>query len=74
MRAGLPKDWAVGDKTGTGSDNLVDLAIITPPTRKPILVAAYVNGGNGATADREKIFPQIASIVTGTVTPASRPA
>ena len=74
LRAGLPGDWAVGDKTGTGSDTLVDLAIITPPARKPILVAAYVNGGNGAPADREKIFPQIAGIVTGTVTPVSRPA
>ena len=74
LRAGLPKDWTVGDKTGTGTDTMVDLAIITPPGRKPILVAAYVNGGNGATTEREKIFPQIAGIVAGTVTPASRPA
>ena len=73
LRAGLPGDWAIGDKTGTGTDTLVDLAIATPPTRKPILVAAYVNGGNGTTAEREKIFVQIAGIVTGTVTPVSRP-
>ncbi len=74
LRAGLPGDWAVGDKTGTGSDTLVDLAILTPPARKPVLVTAFVNGGKGTTADREKIFVQIAGIVAGMVTPISRPA
>jgi beta-lactamase class A len=43
IRAGLPKDWRCGDKTGGGgygSNN--DIAIMWPPGRRPVLVAAYV--------------------------------
>lgn len=43
LRAGLPATWRVGDKTGAGangSDN--EAAIIWPPNRAPILVAAYL--------------------------------
>jgi beta-lactamase class A len=43
LRAGLPKDWRAGDKTGTGDRGSTnDIAIIWPPGRKPILVAAYL--------------------------------
>ena len=43
LRAGLPKRWRVGDKTGAsgrGHDN--DVAILWPPARKPLLVASYI--------------------------------
>jgi beta-lactamase class A len=40
--AGLPKGWRCGHKTGTGDSGIAnDVAIIWPPGRKPILVAAY---------------------------------
>ena len=42
LRAGLPADWRVGDKTGTGGNGTVnDVAIAFPPGRSPILIAAY---------------------------------
>jgi beta-lactamase class A len=42
LRAGLPAGWIVGDKTGTGDNGAAnDLAIIWPPQRAPILIAAY---------------------------------
>jgi beta-lactamase class A len=45
IRAGLPHDWRVGDKTGTGQNGAVnDLAILWPPGRQPILVAIYMSG------------------------------
>lgn len=43
LRAGLPQDWQVGDKTGAGmngSNN--DIAILWPPRRKPILLTSYI--------------------------------
>ena len=43
LRAGVPRDWRVGDKTGTwdaGTSN--DLAIFWPPGRKPILAVAFL--------------------------------
>jgi len=42
LRAGLPADWRVGDKTGTGNNGTAnDIAIVLPPGRAPILIAAY---------------------------------
>ena len=43
LRADVPKDWRVGDKTGTwdaGTSN--DLAIFWPPGRRPVLVVAFL--------------------------------
>ena len=51
LRAGLPDDWIVGDKTGTGSNGAAnDVAIAWPPGRKPVLIAAYLSG-SGAEYD-----------------------
>lgn len=44
LRAGLPSDWVVGDKTGTSVNGAVnDVAIAWPPNRHPILIAAYLS-------------------------------
>lgn len=46
LRAGLPGDWVVGDRTGTGENNAVnDVAIAVPPGRAPILVAVFMSEG-----------------------------
>lgn len=42
IRAGLPNNWKVGDKTGAGmygSNN--DIAVIWPPGRAPVVAAMY---------------------------------
>jgi beta-lactamase class A len=58
IRAGLPVDWKVGDKTGTGlsegvGDKYNDIAIVWPPGRAPLIVTAYFNTniGYGETRD-----------------------
>ena len=44
LRAGMPKSWTIGDKTGTGNNGAAnDLAIAWPPAREPIFVAAYLS-------------------------------
>ena len=50
LKAGLPVDWKVGDKTGRNPKYgfVADLAIIAPPSRKPILAVCYVAKGNDA--------------------------
>jgi len=48
LRAGLPPDWMVGDKTGTGNFAFNDVAIAIPPGRAPILMAAYMSDPGGA--------------------------
>jgi beta-lactamase class A len=69
LRAGMPGGWAVGDKTGRWSSNdpsqgaTNDIGILTPPGRKPILVAAYTMGGRGDDAARQAMLADIGRIV-----------
>lgn len=42
LRAGLPADWRVGDKTGKGDHATTnDIAILWPPGHAPLLLACY---------------------------------
>lgn len=42
IRAALPAEWEVGDKTGTGDHGTAnDIAVIWPPSRNPIVLAIY---------------------------------
>ena len=44
LRSGLPPQWRVGDKSGTGERGAAnDVVIAWPPNRGPILVAAYMS-------------------------------
>ncbi|HEU4580268.1 MAG TPA: class A beta-lactamase [Polyangiaceae bacterium] len=44
LRAGLPADWQVGDKTGTGNHGACnDVAIAVPPGQSPVLLAVYLS-------------------------------
>lgn len=44
IRAGAPKDWVVADKSGSGSyGTRNDIAIVTPPNKKPMFVAILSN-------------------------------
>ncbi|MCA3696367.1 class A beta-lactamase [Aquidulcibacter sp.] len=52
LRAGLPVDWKAGDKTGTAmsegmTDKYNDVAIVWPPGRAPLIIAAYFNTNIG---------------------------
>ncbi|URW74740.1 class A beta-lactamase [Sphingomonas donggukensis] len=44
LRAGLPRTWRVGDKTGTGENGSAnDIGVLWPtPDRRPILVTSYL--------------------------------
>lgn len=57
IRAGLPKDWVVGDKTGTGAHygTSNDLAIIWPPHCAPIIMAIYYTHNNKTAIKRDDI-------------------
>lgn len=43
LRAGLPKGWRVGDKTGSGGRGTMnDVAVVWPPGRPPLVVSLYI--------------------------------
>ncbi|MFD3469157.1 class A beta-lactamase [Streptomyces sp. NPDC058682] len=53
LRAGLPKDWAVGDKTGAGSYGTNNNVGIAWPPGRPPLVLAILSTMPEATAPRD---------------------
>ncbi|MDQ0466294.1 beta-lactamase class A [Caulobacter ginsengisoli] len=63
LRAGLPKDWVVGTKAGGGPDQTNDLAIVRPPGRKPILIAAYYHEPTNPPRSPEDVLADVGRIV-----------
>jgi beta-lactamase class A len=64
LRAGLPRDWVTGDKTGTGERSAVnDVAIITPPGRAPLIVAAFLSDSGRPPAELNPSHAAIARAV-----------
>jgi beta-lactamase class A len=68
LRAGIPADWMVGDKTGSGARGTMnDIAILRPPPdRAPILVAVYYTGSEASWAEREAVLAEIGRLVAAT--------
>ena len=66
VRAGIPKSWQVGDKTGTGMSGAVnDLVIAWPPERRPILVAVYMSESKLSVKDLATAHAEIGLLVAG---------
>jgi len=64
LRAGLPTNWIVGDKTGTGARGATnDVAIAWPPGGAPILVAAYMSDGAAAPAALQAAHAELGRLV-----------
>jgi beta-lactamase class A len=66
LRAGLPTDWRLGDKTGSGDHGTAnDIAILRPPGRSPILVAAYLTETDSLAAERNAALADIGRFIAG---------
>lgn len=67
IRAGVPSDWQVGDKTGSGDYGTAnDLAILWPlasTNRKPVIVAIYHTQAREDANMREDVIAAAARIV-----------
>lgn len=64
LRAGLPKDWRVGDKTGSGNQGTTnDIGVAWPPERKPVLIAAYLTGTGASVEQRNAALADIGRAV-----------
>jgi beta-lactamase class A len=64
LRAGLPKDWKIGDKTGNnGKDAAGDIAIAWPASGGPVVMAAYTQGGSPTPDQLTAVFTEIGRMV-----------
>lgn len=70
LRAGLPEDWDVGDKTGTsGTGVFADVAILYPPQRKPLLVAVYTADTAASMEAANAVHADVARLIVDWVSP-----
>jgi len=60
LRAGLPENWRVGDKTGSGDNGSTDdIAVIWPSGRAPVIVAAYFTESTAPAETRNSILAEV---------------
>ena len=65
--AGLPRGWSSGDKTGSGDNGTAnDVAVIYPPHRPPIYVAAYYTGSKATDDEQDAMLAEVGRIVAAT--------
>jgi len=63
LRAGLPPDWRVGDKTGTNNTGCAnDIAIAWPPNRAPLVIACYLANADVSPQRRDAAHVDVARI------------
>ncbi len=64
LRAGLPREWRIGDKTGTGNHNATnDVAIVWPANRAPLIVTAYYIEAQGSDDERNAVLADVGRFV-----------
>lgn len=60
LRAGLPPDWRIADKTGSGLNGTRnDIAVIWPPQRAPILACVYLTQSKLTNTESEEVIAEV---------------
>lgn len=63
LRASLPPDWVVGDRTGTGDGECNDYAIARPQGRPPLVMAAYHDAPGQELAAQEAVLREAGAVI-----------
>ncbi|MFT3761871.1 MAG: class A beta-lactamase [Pseudoxanthomonas sp.] len=69
LRAGLPRGWRVGDKTGNnGRDTTNDIAVLWPADGgAPWILTAFLQGASGGDDERDAVLKRVAEIAAGSM-------
>lgn len=65
LRAGLPAGWGAGDKTGASQTQNNDVAIVWPPGRAALLIAAYYEGPQQTAEARKAVLARVGALAAG---------
>ncbi len=69
LKAGLPQNWSIAHKTGTGEDVLGvgvatnDVGIISSPQGKRIAIAVMIPGSKAPLEERERLMAKVVALV-----------
>ena len=65
IRAGVPANWTVGDKTGSGAQGeRNDVAVAWPPGRAPVIISIYTAPEDPASPGNQTVIAEAARIAT----------
>jgi beta-lactamase class A len=69
LRAGFPREWRVGDKTGSGERGTTnDVAVVWPSAnRSPLFVSVYLTGSSPEADHRNATLATVARLIAGSV-------
>jgi beta-lactamase class A len=69
LRAGFPKEWRIGDKTGAGERGTTnDVAVAwRVPNRPPLLVSVYLTGSSTDSNHRNATIASVARVITASL-------
>jgi beta-lactamase class A len=69
LRAGFPRDWRVGDKTGSGEKGTAnDIAVVWPSSnRSPLFVSGYLTGSAPEADHRNATLAAVARLVAASL-------
>ncbi|KMN81234.1 hypothetical protein VK98_15190 [Chromobacterium sp. LK11] len=63
IRAGLPAEWRVGDKTGSGGHGAAnDVAVAWRPGKSPLLLSVYYWGSSAMMDERNAVIAAVARV------------
>ena len=69
LRASLPTDWRIGDRTGAGAHGSRGIvAVLWPPGRAPIVTAIFLTGTDASMDRRNKSIAEIGAALVADVT------
>ncbi|GGC09554.1 beta-lactamase [Oxalicibacterium flavum] len=72
IQAGVPADWQVGDKTGTGDYGTAnDVAVIWPPGRAPIVLTIYTTYAGKEAQPRDELLAAATRLAVERLSPRS---
>lgn len=68
LRAGVPKDWRVADRTGAGGHGTRGIvAVMWPPGRKPVVAAIYLTETEANLATRDAAIADLGRVIAAEV-------
>jgi beta-lactamase class A len=68
LRAGVPKGWRIGDKTGSGKRGSTnDVAVLWPPDHAPVIVSVYSTGSAASYDERSATIAKVGKAVAAAV-------
>lgn len=72
FRAGLPADWILADKTGTGDYGVTnDVGVVWPPKRPPLVLSVLSTKHDPKAPADDALVARAAALVAGVLTPTA---